>query len=85
MSFINVGAREGLVRLNVPTKKRLKELVAANDSSLTFYGTSPFTPFNGTLADLDEGVTLSVVGPDPERDRRWYASVKRVNGKIKVT
>lgn len=35
--------------------------------------------------DLSATTTLTIVGPDPYTDRKWYASVKVVNGKLKVS
>jgi hypothetical protein len=41
--------------------------------------------FMGTGELLEAGVKLSVVGPDPFANRSWYATVERVNGKLKVS
>lgn len=81
MSFINVGARVGAHP--VMTKKDLKQLVADGNTELVFYGTSDFTPFNGGLSAIN-GDVLSVVGPDPFNNRKWYATVRRENGKLTV-
>jgi hypothetical protein len=41
--------------------------------------------YEGYVADVPVGVSLSVVGPDPYTDRRWYAQVSRSkDGKVKV-
>lgn len=82
MAFINVGAQ--INGQNVPTKRALKEEI----DKVMFHSTSPFVGFyNGWQGLLDEAPTtkLSVVGPDPERDRKWYATVEIVGGKVKVT
>ena len=78
MPFVNAGV-EGAT-----TKKALKEAVARGDR-VWAYCTSPLGPqYNGYLDELPEYITLSVVGPDPYKSRRWYASVIRSNGKITV-
>lgn len=80
MSYINVGASDGF-----KTKKALKEALAADPSKVHFYGTSPFTPFSGTVLDLQPGDSLQVVGPDPYTSRKWFAGVKVENGNVKIT
>ena len=52
---------------------------------------TPGTPTGalcGQISDLlkfaqDEKIHLTVVGPDPSRNRRWYASVVRVKGEVR--
>ena len=34
---------------------------------------------------LSAGVTLVVVGPDPERSRKWYGNIKLVKGVVKIS
>jgi hypothetical protein len=34
--------------------------------------------------EIVEGEKVSVVGPDAERDRKWYATVVMSNGKVKL-
>jgi hypothetical protein len=67
------------------TKKALREAVKAG-TGVYFYGTSAMGPqYEGYVADVPVGVSLSVVGPDPYTDRRWYAQVSRSkDGKVKV-
>jgi len=82
VAFINVGAKNG--SNDVKTKKELVALVNGDDPWLSFYGTSNFTPFNGGLKEIDGSTVLSVVGPNPYTSRKWYATVRRENGKITV-
>ena len=91
MSFINCGALiDGLRPL---TKKELREAVAAYPDSVSFDATSiiiqPAEGGYGTpQASLDavrEGHKLSVVGPDPFTNRRWYATVEMGKNGIKVS
>jgi hypothetical protein len=75
MSFIDVGAQIG--GANVPTKKALRVALAHDETSVTFTGTSAYTPFHGTGADVTHLVKLATVGPDPHTNRQWYATVTR--------
>lgn len=84
MAYINVGALAPTGP--VKTKKQLK----AEIDSIQFYDTSPLgQTFHGGWGDLADnfpaGTKLTVVGPDPFTDRKWYATVEVVNGKVKVT
>ena len=39
--------------------------------------------YGGPLDDAPDG-TYTVVGPDPHRDRKWYATITKRDGKITV-
>ena len=84
MSFINCGAKSG--GSWVQTKKRLKELLRDKPSDVTFVKTSMFEADQSDIPgdNIPQGVNLSVVGPDPWRQRTWYASVSRRGPKITV-
>jgi hypothetical protein len=88
MSYINVGASD-LAGNRIKSKKALKEALSQDPASVVFDGTSPMGPQQfcrpATVASLPEGYTLSVSGPDPYAKRTWDASVKVINGKIKVS
>lgn len=56
-----------------PTKKALKEAVG---SPLRFIETSMFG------SEYKEDGQFPVVGPDPERDRKWFATVTMKEGLI---
>lgn len=57
-------------------KKHLRTAVATDPSTVWFESVGGmFLPFAGTVADIPEGVVLTIVGPDPWTDRRWYATV----------
>lgn len=79
MSYINVGAKtngEGLP-LAIKTKKALRELLSQDPHSVTFYSTSPMGPqHHGTVARLTPGDVLTVCGPDPQTDRKWWTNIK---------
>ena len=82
MAYINVGAQ--INGQFVKTKAELKREI----ENVMFFSTSPFVGFyNGWKGLIDEAPStkLSVVGPNPERDRKWYATVEIVNGKVKVS
>jgi hypothetical protein len=68
------------------TKKELKELCKESPEKVLLNSTSAFgNGFSGFATELPEGTTFTVVGPDPFRDRRWYANVVRKNGVVKVS
>lgn len=57
-------------------KKTLKEAVAQEPQSVWFQSVGGlFDHFSGGLEDIPRGTVLTIVGPDPWRDRRWYATV----------
>lgn len=88
MSYINVGAWVNYDRPR--TKKALREALATAPETVTFDQTSMFTPpgqpdvYSMTGATIPTRVVLMVTGPDPYKDRRWYASVSMINGKVMV-
>jgi len=59
---------------NYPTKKALKESIGR---PLRYVETSMFSP------EYKPNGTFCVVGPDPYRNRKWYAEVTMENGLIK--
>lgn len=82
MSRVNCDAT---VRGRYPkTKKALKAALTEEPENVQFIGNSPFHPFECSGIGIPEGTTLDVVGPDPYRDRRWYASVSRKGGKVTI-
>jgi hypothetical protein len=92
-TFINVGAIDSKGN-RVKTKKQLREIVQnaveTEQDDLVMFDQTAFMqsghiPGNATLADLPEGVKLSVVGPDPYTTRNWYATVERKGDKVKVS
>jgi hypothetical protein len=84
MAYINAGCFDKNGK-RIPTKKQLKEMLKADPESVVFDKTAIYDGA-GTLQlhELGDGEILSVVGPDPFRDRKWYASVRKVNGRVKV-
>lgn len=72
----------GLVEAStIKSKKALKEAVAARGAeNISVFDTSMFNSLGTiTLAHLFElqGSRAVIVGPDVNRDRRWYANVAR--------
>lgn len=92
-TYINVGATfdtgngDGPVR--VKTKAALRKALDEAPGDVMFDVTSmlvaPGAPKHYRGDEVPDGVTLSVVGPDPYEARVWYASVKLRNGEAKVT
>lgn len=67
------------------SKKAFKEAVEAGHR-LWLTDTSIFADNSIRVQDIAEGQKVGpVVGPDVYRDRRWYATVTRKNGVLKVT
>lgn len=95
MGYINVGATyddgEGNGPVRVATKTALRKALKENPGDVVFDVTTgpallpegAATSYRGS--EVPEGVTLSVVGPDPFTNRKWYASVQIRNGKATVT
>lgn len=68
----------------LPTKKAFKEAVESGRNPY-LRDFSFFADNSMSVEDIEEGMTVgTVVGPDAERNRKWYANVKRVKGKLKV-
>lgn len=96
MQYVNVGALYPNGQ-RIPTKTALKTAaaegnVAFDQTSAVHYGNLPgiIEPFD--LASIarqrkdSEPIELSVVGPDPYNNRRWYAGVKiGKHGKLAVS
>lgn len=68
----------GLRDKSLKTKKALREAVASGQDPFVF-DTSMFGN-RGTIPVSQLQSSDVIVGPDVERDRRWYANVK--NGKV---
>ncbi len=84
MSYINVGAK--IDGHDAPSKKALKLTLADHPERVEFYSTSPMGPqFVGTPDKIPAGFTLSVVGPDPFRSRKFYASVTNGPKGVRLT
>ena len=87
MAHINTGAYVDGRR--PASKAALRRAVVDNLSAVTFDVTALFGPYVGmylaaTPADIGAD-QLSVVGPDPYRSRRWYATVEvGRDGRVKV-
>lgn len=93
MSYISAGAKldtgDGEPQW-IKTKKALKEALKNNPGDVLIVNLS--AALTGEWAqpeyranEMPEGVTAQVAGPDPERRRNWFASVKIVDGEAKVT
>ena len=71
------------------SKAALRRAYDADPGSVRFDSVSPMgTQFNGyvrTPEDLPAGLKLTLVGPDPFTDRRWYGTLEVKNGKVKIS
>jgi hypothetical protein len=64
------------VFLRPPTKKSLREAVGVAPGEVFVQEISAFAnEFEGWLDEAPEG-RYSVVGPDPERSRRWFGAIR---------
>lgn len=86
MGYVNVGAYVDGRRPK--SKKAVREALADNPLRVHFDVTSGLGSHAGRTFQGDQvplGVTLSLVGPDPYTDRRFYGSiVKRPDGRVIV-
>jgi len=100
VAYINVGTRWNGNLSSVPnssnlegrffkSKAALKLALASNPMLVYFESTALMgESFNGNGEDVCARLgsnTLSVCGPDPHRSRKWYANIKVINGKLKIT
>jgi len=85
--WVNVGARNKSDGSDIPTKKALKDAIAANPSEVELYETTMGN--DGIVWQGDDlatnDVKYTVTGPNPYTSRKWYATVERLpSGKITV-
>lgn len=66
-----------------PSKKALREWSAAGHDWIVEATSWHGNEFDGSILRAPDG-TYSIVGPDPYRDRRWYATVTKRDGKVTV-
>jgi hypothetical protein len=67
------------------TKKALRDAIKGDPRSVSLYDLNMIGNKGTRRADeIVEGEKVSVVGPDAERDRKWYATVVMSNGKVKL-
>lgn len=85
MEYVNVGAWVSGAR--PASKAALKRALSSDPASILFTPTSMLHrgPASYRPDDIPAGVSLSVVGPDPETSRKWYATVELRNGKVRIT
>jgi hypothetical protein len=85
--YINVGAYSDNQR--IPTKAKLKALAKESPELLRFDQTSALgnngMPKLINTIMLRPAIVLSVCGPDPYNNRKWYANVQLINGKLTVS
>ncbi len=95
MAFIEVGAVAAQTGALFPSKAALKRAWAYDRRSVRFISVATVIAprrgeaFDGTVstpADLPTGTKLTLVGPDPERQRNYYGTVEvaRVRGVLDI-
>ena len=74
------------VNYNRPkSKKEVKEAIKANPKSVSLEATSFFgNEYDGPITEMPENKMVFVVGPDPERSRKYYLNITRVGDTFKV-
>lgn len=90
MPYISSGAKidlgDGQGPRWCPTKKKLREMLAAHPGDVTIVTIGLGSTGQHRASELpDDGSVYQVAGPDPENKRNWFAQVKIVGGKAAVT
>jgi hypothetical protein len=86
MRYVNCGVLDAVTRERITRKKRLRELAPSVPTQLLFDPTSIYDKQGLIRGDsVPPGVTLSVCGPDPYTNRRWWVQVTLKDGKLRVT
>ena len=69
----------------MPSKKKIKEAVAADPSKVYLVATSMFgNEYDGPVSEAPNG-SYTFVGPDPYNKRSFYGTIKVFNGTYKVS
>lgn len=67
------------------SKKEIRELVLTDPTRVVVEATSIFgNDYEGPVTEIPEGKTITFVGPDPYRDRRFYGNITRKGEKVTV-
>lgn len=97
MSYINVGAfiRDGGGDVRPRSKKALATALKDTPSTVSFDITSPLGPnpdyfhrglVNAAgLAKLLNGDKLTVCGPDPFENRKWFGTIEAIRDSLKFS
>lgn len=86
--YINVGVRDRLSLLDIPSKRVLKAQIAENGQLVQLYCTDAFGENSGKTWKADElplWVKFSVTGPNPYTSRKWYATIENTAKGVKVS
>jgi hypothetical protein len=86
--YINVGAIDPADGARIPTKRALREALVSGDIAFDQTALVHASGLPGIIRpeDIKEQHQLSVVGPDPYTNRKWYATVQiGRDGQLKVT
>jgi hypothetical protein len=74
------------VNYNRPkTKKEVIEAIKTKPESVSLEATSFFgNEYDGPITQMPENKMVFVVGPDPERSRKFYMNIVRIGTTFKV-
>lgn len=72
------------------SKAAMKRAIDADPAKVRFVGVASLGPvWTGSaaefLVDGPAGTKLTVVGPDPYTNRKWYGTIEVKNGKLKAS
>jgi hypothetical protein len=57
------------------SKKAIREALAADPATVEVESTSMFGGYSGPVSDLPAGRSVTFVGPDPYRARKFYGTI----------
>jgi len=84
MEYVEIGVKDASTHQHVKTKSALKALVKDDPTKVGIYVLSLFhagTISAQTVAELPTEHRYPVAGPNPQTDRKWFATVEYKNGK----
>ena len=79
MTWINGGVKDQATKRRFPTKAALKKALRERPQDVIFDDINARNPIlTQPLSDVvTPEVSVTITGPDPYTDRRWYAAVSR--------
>lgn len=70
--------------MRAPSKKALREAINSNPSNVRIEATAifPGAEYGGPITSMPEGKMITLVGPCPSTNRKWYANLTRKGDKF---
>jgi hypothetical protein len=67
------------------SKRAIKEALAADPRNVLIEATSVFgNEWQGRAADMPEGMRVNFVGPCPHTSRKFYGTISKAGGRLRV-